>query len=140
MTDKPKKKLAKGMKPYKPGQSGNPRGRPKGAKGLAKYLRKQLGDDLFKVADEMIKILLGKSQYGTSNRDVMTAATWLTDRAVGKAEERVIINSNAEVGRTGAAVSRLSDSDLAKLDILVAKMDSDEIDPDAPAFEPGELH
>lgn len=67
--------------PFKPGQSGNKLGRPKGAAGIAKYVAEQTND-----GQELIDRLLELSRSArTPIRERLAATTALLDRAVGKA-------------------------------------------------------
>jgi hypothetical protein len=123
---------------FKKGVSGNPSGRPKGAKGLAKYVRKMIGADGNKLVDAMVTIVEGKSKFGTTNRDVISAVQWLADRGFGKPEERIILGGGADKGldmMSADALSQLDDKELLALETLMKKMRRGQIDPDDPAFE-----
>lgn len=67
------------LNPWKPGQSGNPSGRPKG---LARYARERCGNDGAKLVDFYESVLDDDSER-TETR--MQAAAWLADRAFGRA-------------------------------------------------------
>ncbi len=73
------------LRPFKPGTSGNPGGRPKGSAGFAERIRKATkeGADLVAVA---ISIALNEKEPGVAR---MRAVEYLTDRMVGKALEKV---------------------------------------------------
>jgi hypothetical protein len=66
-------------RPFVPGMSGNPGGRPKG---LAGYVRKLVGEDGRRVADFMLSVLEDERER-TEVR--MEAARWLADRGFGRA-------------------------------------------------------
>lgn len=119
---------------YLPGQSGNLSGRPGGARGLAKYVRGQVGNDMNKVVDALVTIILGQSSWATSNRDVIAAAKLLLAYGVGKPVERVEIASGDRDAQEWN-VEKLSDGDLNDLHDWITRMHDKQIDPDAPAFE-----
>ena len=65
-------------RPFLPGVSGNPGGRPKG---LARYVRELVGDDGRLVADFMLAVLEDERER-TEVR--MEAGRWLADRGFGR--------------------------------------------------------
>lgn len=67
------------LRPWKPGQSGNPAGRPKGA---AKAARDACGGDPTKLAELLYSVALDESQR---MGDRLKAAAELWDRGWGKA-------------------------------------------------------
>lgn len=67
------------LRPFAPGQSGNPSGQPKG---LLKRVRELVGNDGTKIADYMFEVL---EDDKAPRRDRMVAAAWLADRGFGKA-------------------------------------------------------
>lgn len=81
--------------PFKPGQSGNPGGRPKG-KGLALAVRAKAGDDGEHLVSAWWELATAKSdaikkKYGAAPtvRDRLTALQELADRGFGKAPQTV---------------------------------------------------
>lgn len=66
-------------RPFPPGVSGNPGGRPKG---LARYVRELVGDDGRRIADFMLAVLEDESERIETR---MQAANWLADRGFGRA-------------------------------------------------------
>jgi hypothetical protein len=82
------------LKPFEPGQSGNPGGRPKG---LARYVREQVGEDGRLLTDFWLGLLKGKTPpegiklLGDAGlEDQKDAAKWLSDRGWGKAAQVVV--------------------------------------------------
>jgi len=71
--------------PWKPGQSGNPSGKPKGIIGLAAYIREHTnqGRDL---VDFMLEVIKGESDKWTKTADKIVAVKWLADRGFGAVE------------------------------------------------------
>lgn len=72
--------------PWAPGQSGNPRGRPPGAAGLAATIKKKFGNDLEKLVDHVEAAL---ADPACSYQTKLGYVQWLTDRAVGRVPERL---------------------------------------------------
>ena len=73
-------------RPFLPGQSGNPGGRPKG---LAVLVKAQTEDGA-ELVDFMLKVLRNKRQ---PVRYRMEAAAWLADRGFGKAVQQVDVGN-----------------------------------------------
>lgn len=72
--------------PFVKGQSGNPSGRPKGAKGLAERIRLKTRN-LQDLVDTMVQI----AQNGEDS-DRINAIKWLADRALGRVADSVSIS------------------------------------------------
>ena len=89
-TEKPNP--AANLKPWKPGQSGNPGGRPKG---LAKRVRELVGGDGETIAQFMLDTLQNQD---AEMRDRMEAAKWLADRGWGKAANHAPIEDADPLG------------------------------------------
>lgn len=68
-----------GLIPWKPGQSGNPGGRPKG---LASYIRESTLDGR-ELADFLMEVMRGQTMYSKVT-DRLKACEMLMDRAFGK--------------------------------------------------------
>lgn len=76
-----------GLKPFKPGQSGNPNGRPKKLPEIDKLLADVLGEDgENSEAKAILKALLTKAKKGDTR-----AAEILLDRAYGKPKQPIAI-------------------------------------------------
>ena len=71
------------LKPFKPGQTGNPNGRPKKIPEIDILLAEVLGDDGHE-ATEILKALVVKAKKGD-----VRAAEVLLDRAYGKAKQDI---------------------------------------------------
>lgn len=92
------------LKPFKPGQSGNPAGRPKGARGRATIIRRWLeaidkaknpitGDtEQMSVEDRMTLAILAKALKGDTN-----AYKALMDSAYGAPKQEIEETSTQEV-------------------------------------------
>jgi phage FluMu protein gp41 len=126
---------------WKKGQSGNPSGRPKGAKGLASYIRKETQDGEM-VADFALKVLAGQPVPTTiidaktgeqvvhtpKLADRIWAATWLADRGFGKALASIEIADVSE-GRTpfgDEQLAQLPEAKLAQIQALLETLDEDD--------------
>ena len=99
------------LNPYKPGQSGNPKGKPKGAKNFSTSLKRLLaGIDDSKdknwtnpLAKKLIQIAFGKFKgkdkdgnditYSASVKEQLTAVIEMLDRNEGKAKQNIQIDS-----------------------------------------------
>jgi len=79
---------------WKPGESGNPGGRPKG---LARLVRDSTKDGKL-IVEQMVKILTGKTIKGAwgspAYRDILDAAKWLADRGFGHSELTLDVNGD----------------------------------------------
>ena len=73
-------------RPFPRGVSGNPSGRPRGASGLASYIKART-DDGQEIADFMMDVMRGDKIEGRAPKTVerMEAARWLADQAWGRA-------------------------------------------------------
>ncbi len=102
---------------FKPGRSGNPPGRPKGARGLAYYIR-ELTDQFRDLADTLYAIATDEEQAA---KDRVAAVNALLDRGLGKpfqAVEMAVAVSHEERPPEqirAADYSRLSPAELASL-------------------------
>ena len=69
-------------RPFLPGQTGNPGGRPKG---MSAYVR-ETTDGGREMVDLMVQVMRGETINGMKPKikDQMDAAGWLADRAIGK--------------------------------------------------------
>lgn len=85
------------LKPFKPGESGNPEGRPKGSKNLSTILREMLELEIevdgVKITqkDAMIKKLIKKSTDGD-----IKAIQEIFDRTEGKAKQEIKLDGLTE--------------------------------------------
>ena len=70
---------------FRPGQSGNPGGRPKAVSTVAVQIREQTRDGR-EIADFMLSVLRGPRRKVS---DRMQAATWLADRGFGRPAQSV---------------------------------------------------
>lgn len=90
---------------WKPGQSGNPGGRPKG---LARRVRELVGGDGETITHFMLDTLKNED---AEMRDRMEAAKWLADRGWGKAANHAPIEDADPLGldEVDAAIAGLVD-------------------------------
>jgi hypothetical protein len=71
------------VRKWKPGESGNPTGRPKGGIGLASYIREHTLDGR-ELADFLLGVMRGDSNPFCKMTDRLKACEMLIDRAFGK--------------------------------------------------------
>jgi hypothetical protein len=77
------------LKPFKPGQCGNPKGRPKKLPEIDKLLAEVLGEDEeHNEAKAILKALVARAKKGDTR-----AAEILLDRAYGKAKQHISLES-----------------------------------------------
>lgn len=101
---------AKGPHRWKPGQTGNPGGRPKG---LASLIREKSKDGRVLV-DFLFDVVEGRQPGQT--RDKIQAATILLDRGYGKAvETSVQVQLDAKNGESTTAIDDLADAELESM-------------------------
>jgi hypothetical protein len=93
------------LTPWKPGQSGNPSGKPAGGVGLARYIKNQTksGQEL---ADFMLGVMRAEERLFSKMADRITACKWLADRAFG------IMDTDDERKPGTIDWSKLSESDI----------------------------
>lgn len=78
------------LTPFQPGQSGNPKGRPKGSRNLSAILKDMLDQDveedgqLVKFSDAIVKRLIQKANKGD-----IKAIQEIFDRTEGKAKQEI---------------------------------------------------
>jgi hypothetical protein len=95
-----------GLRPWKPGESGNPSGRPAGAFVLSRALLRNLTDEK---ADEIARGLIDKAVRGE-----MSAIQVLLERLEGKAVQRTE-SMSVSVNVLQDALSELSKEELMEL-------------------------
>ncbi len=93
------------LKPFKPGQSGNPGGRPKG---LAKAARELLGNDPKRLLQVLLTI--AEDEKATRNERI-NAAKEILDRGWGKAPSHAPVEDGdpLELGDTGQRIADILD-------------------------------
>ena len=118
---------ARNLTPWRPGQSGNPSGRPKGGAGFAKAIRNESkdGKELYEFAFAVmrgqteVKAIVGNMvvNVGPSLKDRMDAMKWLADRGFGRVPESVEDGdtSSEEMARACAVVDSMSVEELKRL-------------------------
>ena len=111
---------------FKPGQSGNPGGRPKG---IERRVRELLKDDWDAIIMAMADIALGKLPPGITGettvkiRDRVDAAKLVLDRGWGKARTVVDVNADIIDGALGAVdVNELDEASLAMLEDTISRL------------------
>jgi hypothetical protein len=118
---------------FKPGQSGNSGGRPRG---LERLVRETVGGDMVTIIKAQIAIATGKKPDigieipAIKASDMTKAAEWLGDRGWGKARQTVDLSGDT-AGARRIDYSKLSDAEietLLKADELLDAAATDEGD------------
>lgn len=125
-------------RPFRPGQSGNPNGRPKGSEGLAKYIREQT-TDFFELADIALSIARGRKKFEEfvgpqaikikrrpNATERMAAVKWLADRGAGTAQAFIEVTGagGGPLAITFQDLQGLSDEQLAQMESILASAKS----------------
>jgi hypothetical protein len=98
------------LRPFKPGQSGNPGGRPKS---LANRVRELVGDDGEQLARFMLDIL---NDEAVPRKERIDAATWLADRGWGRPTTTIATEAAEPVSTTVIVESIASQAPRAQLE------------------------
>ncbi len=99
--------------PWKPGQSGNPRGRPSGARGLARYIREHT-DDGRKLADFLLRVVdcedgkVGDCKITMDHK--LEAVRILLNRGFGRPVEQIAVDGGASLSDLILAAYRRRES------------------------------
>ena len=95
---KPQNRTSAGT--FKPGQSGNPGGRPKG---LGEEIRRRFGDDGKKLIDAHEAIALANAEWLAAhdyevptNKERQDSLNWLSDRGWGKTPQQLDLNGKVD--------------------------------------------
>lgn len=117
-------------RPFQPGNSANPGGRPKG---IARYARDRVGNDGHLLIDFMVQAMTGRLPDGVDAqgqtkwvdvpvRDRLAAAMWLGDRGFGKAPQFAPIEEDDPLDLKGEQELEELAAELdASIDELAAK-------------------
>jgi hypothetical protein len=143
-SEKPKRKQRGPGTPWKPGQSGNPRGRPKGIEGLAKYLRVKLrngrvgADSLMaigqgtetRVRHVVTKVGIQQVEEPPSFAESIAAWKVLFDRMHGTAQKFVEITGagGGPLSFSLESLKNLSDEDLEQMEGILERASGDDTD------------
>lgn len=116
---------------WKPGQSGNPGGRPATLAGMRSALERVGGHALYR--KQLLRLVRGGEAIPASVQ--MSAVTELGNRLYGKAEQAVHVT-----GDDGARLPTLDSAGLKRLLTAIAALEADEaaidVTPDSPAVAP----
>lgn len=110
-----------GLKPWEPGKSGNPSGRPKIPEHILKALRGPLTDLSIKV----IRGVLDGSEQGTKVADKIKAAEFVFDRGFGKAVQTIEADVNTTLKPLDTSKLNTAQKD-ALAALAVANMGTDD--------------
>ncbi len=101
------------LPPYKKGQSGNPSGKPKGTRDLAKKIIEKTKD-----GEELVEKLLSLARGEVKRArpaDQIKAIEMLFDRAYGKSVSHTDVTGDVQVGVTYRNMDNFSDDELREL-------------------------
>lgn len=110
---------------WKPGQSGNPGGKPKG---LERRVREIVGPDLDAMITALVDIALARGNMGAGAkvRDRVAAASLVLNRGWGAPKQTVVVESDQPTTEITINVNVLPDGDLDQLETLLERAQESE--------------
>lgn len=110
-----KKGKTENLKPFPPGTTGNPNGRPKKLPGLDELLSECLGENGGE-AKAIINALIAKAKKGD-----VRAAEIILDRMYGKAKQGLDLSGTLTMQGSGFDYTQLNDQDLTMITKIINK-------------------
>ena len=106
------------LRPFQPGQSGNPGGRPKVYQAVSEYIRQLAGPDAKCYVDKLHQIAVDPHR---DTRSRINALEILLDRGYGRAPQEIQL-SGSVAALDPARLVRLTDAELEQAADLVSKL------------------
>ena len=108
------------MAKFRPGQSGNPKGRPLGGTALAEQIHALAGDNGASYVEMLHGIATSKDRKVAVMARI-TAIKILLDRGWGKAPQEVTVNTGTLADATPERISQMTDAELKEFVALTSR-------------------
>ena len=104
---------------FRPGQSGNPKGRPRAAAQLARMIREHTEDGA-ELVRRVLAIARGEDRAAEDAKSIRWALDWLADRTFGKPQQTIEVVGGEQAAAPDYSV--LTDEEAAWYERITAKL------------------